>query len=435
MITGPNDPATIRQILNGERTWRIPLEVRAENLLERQDLTGLTVDEIIEKTKDDKPKRKGLDFDVEIVASTSNLVRDDAIIPMAAWDITDFLKNPVILFAHNSFEPPIAQSVSTELRRGPGEMRQFWLFNDLTQLSREVHALFETGAMRAASVGFMIRSFHRPDEKELAKLRKKFPRVGEFTWVIDLAELLETSAVPVPADPGAIAIEGRSLEEDLQQVYAEMGLRGPGESEVFSFDVQDDLEETRRHWSAAVRYLASECARGNAHACACLTQEGNDVKNQSEKPTFAKLAARLARIDRTHQTDAARAEAADEITAAMRDGYDLEAPDQTAVQLIVTAVENMIRDHGDETSAFYRAALRLALGNDVLLIRLGGGVDGGEGFHIVLDEARWRAGVGPDPLVEREPGTGEGDQGGDGDKDDGEFRLVDSDGDEIEIVE
>ncbi len=425
-----DDPPTIREILSGRRPLRVPvaITVRKEHPV---DLEDLTVDEIVEQAVENRKKHKGLTFDLEVIASTSNLVRDDAIIPTAAWDITDFLKNPVILFAHNSFMPPIARSVSTELRRGPGEMRQFWLFNDLTQLSREIHAMFETGAMRAASVGFMIRSFHRPDEVELKKLRKKFPRAGEFTWVIDLAELLETSAVPVPADPGAIALQGVSLEEDLQAVYAEMGLRGPGESEVFSFGLRADelLVETRQHWAATVRVLADECARGNEAACACLTQEVDDVTNQSEKPTFAQLAAKLARIDRTHQTDAARVEAADEITAAMKDGYDLEAPDQTAVQLMVTTVENMLRDHGDETSAFYRTALRLALGNDVLLIRLGGGVSGGEGFHIILDEARWRAGFGPDPLVEREP-----EQGGGGSEDD-EIRLVDMNGDEMEIVD
>ncbi len=315
---------------------------------------------------------------------------------VSAWDLEDFLRNPVILFAHMSFIPPIGISIDTFKRTGAGELVEFWRFNDLTEVGREVHALFELGDMRAASVGFIVRAFHRPGEDELKKLRKKFPRANEWSFIVDEAELVETSAVPVPADPGALAVEGRTLEDDLADVYAELGIRGV-EGQVFHLgslatetaalhlaanaptetDVPDRFPEVRAYWDAAKRFIVAECERGNAAACTCLPREVNVTTPNEET-----LAERDAQIT-THL------------------GEQIEpAPDAAQVAELIRSVIELVQT-ADNARELYRQALHLAADNDATLVDLGRG-DGGAAFDLILAEARFRVGVGSDPLVERD---------------------------------
>lgn len=496
METTQNEPATIREILRGERPWRVPVPIEiGQRVLHGEDLTGLSIDEILEMVQEKgRPKRKGQAFDLQIVASTADLVRDNGIVPMAAWDLEHFIENPVILFAHMGFIPPIGRSIDTFKRTGAGHLVEFWLFNDITEVGREVHALFELGDMRAASVGFMVRSFHRPDEDELKKLLKKFPRANPFTFIVDEAELVETSAVPVPADPGALVVEGRSIEDDLADIYDELGIRGPDDGQMFTFGSlpgrtanADQFPEVRQYWDAAKRYLAAECDRGNQAACNCLPREGhvttpNDPNAEPEERTaipfsvhaagsygvaprgatwdgpgevakmsndsaqlrrrhawreaggdadakgtykfphhraasnapvvFRALAAGFARLNQAKIPDSERDGVAAHLGRHMRVDFDAEPPERCQVSELVEALIEIVKANPDDAGAVYRLALDLAIEHDETLLRLGQG-DGGAGFDIVLAEAQFQAGIGPDPLL-------------------GEER--DGDDDEIEIV-
>ena len=139
---------------------------------------------------------------------------------------------------------------------------------------------------------------------------------------------------------------------------------------------------------------------------------------------FRALAAGFARLGQAKIPDSERDGVAAHIGRHMKVDFDVDPPERAAVESLVARFTELIEEHGDETSAFYRAALPLAIEKDDVLGRLGAG-EGGEGFSSILAEARWRAGVGPDPMDEVETET-EGD--------DGEFRLVDMAGDELEIV-
>ena len=43
----------------------------------------------------------------EFIASTSDIDRDDEVIEVTGWDLKNFKKNPVIMWAHNYSNPPI----------------------------------------------------------------------------------------------------------------------------------------------------------------------------------------------------------------------------------------------------------------------------------------------------------------------------------------
>jgi hypothetical protein len=151
-------------------------------------------------------------YDLKIRASTSRIARDGGIIEPHAWaqDLDAYRRNPVIMFAHWYGDPPVGTAVHTELDESDGSLVQYvkWLDglseDQWDQLAFRLRRLYEVGGMRTWSVGFNIKEYRdpTPEEKALAA------QLGEeIYWIATRAELLETSAVPVPADKYADTLE------------------------------------------------------------------------------------------------------------------------------------------------------------------------------------------------------------------------------------
>jgi hypothetical protein len=152
----------------------------------------------------------GREYHLKMRASTANVARDAGVIPMSAWrsgGLERFLANPVILGFHNSRALPIAMSVHTEISKKESSLIEYWLFHEEDEASRTMKRLYERGFMRAASVGFIVHEFEVLDEKAEKALQKELGTRDPIYWMATRAELLETSAVPVPADPYALAFE------------------------------------------------------------------------------------------------------------------------------------------------------------------------------------------------------------------------------------
>lgn len=108
----------------------------------------------------------------------------------------NYKKNPVILFGHDYGSAPIAKAIKYEF--DDKGLILTMKFAD-TEKAREVFSLYEDGFMSAFSVGF------RPLEY---RFEEREPGVSGAVFV--KAELLENSAVPVPANPEAVVIKGLS---------------------------------------------------------------------------------------------------------------------------------------------------------------------------------------------------------------------------------
>ena len=148
----------------------------------------------IKKAKDDK---------YTIVASTGAVDRDEEIIlPTAFKNLKTFLKtNPVILWAHNYATPPIGKAIDGKIT--DNELLLDIEFAD-TEFGKEVKYLYDNGFMNSFSVGFIPKEWERDPNGKLV-----------FTDV----ELLETSAVPVPANAQANIIRSaKSAGMELKEV-------------------------------------------------------------------------------------------------------------------------------------------------------------------------------------------------------------------------
>lgn len=147
----------------------------------------------------------------KLTAIASSEVKDrmgDTIL-ISGWQLKNFKKNPVIPFAHNYSEMPVG--IAKKLRIEGKNLIFEPEFHEITQLAREVKAMYEADPpiMKAFSVGFI------PLETEDVKKDEK----GFFgPQIIKKAELLEISAVPVPANQEALTLEKGITENEKKEI-------------------------------------------------------------------------------------------------------------------------------------------------------------------------------------------------------------------------
>lgn len=160
----------------------------------------------------------------EIVASSGKVDRLGDTIDPKGWYLTNYKKNPVILWAHLQFEPPVARALKTWVEQGK-ELRQVGEFAP-TSFAQELRTLVEGGFLNAVSVGFMPlvedekgnieiegKMYRKMLDKELKAYLEKgyYQREGQkFTK----QELLEVSWVNVPALATAL-VEARKMNLQL----------------------------------------------------------------------------------------------------------------------------------------------------------------------------------------------------------------------------
>jgi len=138
---------------------------------------------------------EGADRTLRFVFSDNSVDRMGDTIDAAGWDLSDFERNPVALWAHDSSAPPIggASNVAVEGTRLAGDITfappETYLFADT------IYRLVLGKFIRAVSVGFMPTKYSFADND---------PERGHG---IDFLEqtLLEISVCPVPANPNALA--------------------------------------------------------------------------------------------------------------------------------------------------------------------------------------------------------------------------------------
>lgn len=133
---------------------------------------------------------------VTTVVSTGDIARDGAIIETAGWDLSYYEQNPVVLWAHDDRSLPIARTVRTVL--GENEMVQVHEFADHPR-AEEVYQAVRQGFVNATSVRWI------PGETEMRIVGEGKAKRSVLVFVRG-HQLLESSYVPIPADPGALVL-------------------------------------------------------------------------------------------------------------------------------------------------------------------------------------------------------------------------------------
>jgi len=141
-----------------------------------------------------KARRGGSADALSVVISTRARDRHGDILEPGGLDAAAFLRNPVVLWAHRYDDLPIGRAARIEARDGAVTAEVVF---DRRPFAREVLRLYREGFLAGWSVGFLPREWEVLQDEE-----------GRFAgYHITRWELLELSAVPVPANPDALTRE------------------------------------------------------------------------------------------------------------------------------------------------------------------------------------------------------------------------------------
>ncbi len=137
-----------------------------------------------------------------VVASTDDADRHGDTVALDGWQLDNYRRNPVLLWAHDYGRPPIGRA--SEVWRDGHALVARMEFAP-TRFAQEVEGLYRQGYQRAVSVGFRpVRFEERRDLRTGALLGIRFLE----------QELLEISAVPVPANGAALLQTNGSAHAD-----------------------------------------------------------------------------------------------------------------------------------------------------------------------------------------------------------------------------
>jgi HK97 family phage prohead protease len=129
----------------------------------------------------------------DAVASNEDIDRDGDRIMAAGWDLDNFIKNPVIPWAHNYGEPPVARATQIGIKDGRLMFRPKFPTAEEYPFADTIWKLYKGGYLKAFSVGFMPKRWEYV-ERGAGKRGRDYME----------QELWEISACTVPSNPNAL---------------------------------------------------------------------------------------------------------------------------------------------------------------------------------------------------------------------------------------
>lgn len=195
------------------------------------------------------------------IASTAVEDRHGEVVEVEGWDTKNFKNNPIMLWAHDHSEIAIGKAKNIKVDKSGGSSSLVFepVFHDKTEKARAIKALYEgwtdedgvyyEPVLNSFSVGF------RPLDTDGNRYTKQ--------------ELLEISAVNVPANPEARVIARKSLES--------MGFEDKTIKEVL-----DENEKQQDHENV-IKQLGEELAEKQAEIDELKNEVASLRASQSSK--------------------------------------------------------------------------------------------------------------------------------------------------------
>jgi HK97 family phage prohead protease len=221
--------------------------------------------EFIAEVKSENDSRRELLFTI----STAAVDRDGDKIAIEGWRLEQYRKNPVILWAHDYRGLPIARAKHIWTEGDKLKSIAEFVPRETSEFSDRVYQLYKQGFLSATSVGFRPIKWAWTEDKD-----------RKFGIDFELQELLEYSAVPVPANAEAL-IEARGMGIDIEPLKEwARGILIPGKiSDIRTFE--EFLREVGFQRDHA-KMLASRGWNGSperevsAESCAAFLQQFGD---------------------------------------------------------------------------------------------------------------------------------------------------------------
>jgi HK97 family phage prohead protease len=165
----------------------------------------------IREPSDSQPSTLNSQPVLDFIASDESLDRYNETISAAGWKLGNYQRNPVFQNAHQHGDiiHTLGRALTTEVRSGTLRQRvQFAC--DINPIARIAYGLYRGKFLNAVSVGFVPIRWENGTEK--TAYTRKFVE----------QELLEVSAVAIPANPNALTLglkSGAIEKSDLRDCY------------------------------------------------------------------------------------------------------------------------------------------------------------------------------------------------------------------------
>ena len=157
---------------------------------------------------------------LHIRASDETLDRYKEVIVASGWRLDNYLRNPVIQNAHQYGDIIFTIGRAEKTWVSGNALLQTWRFasneNPFAKIARD---LYRGKFLQAASVGFIPLKWEDSDPNPTPNLNPNLAFTRRYTE----QELLEVSAVGIPANPNALtlALRAGAIEQsDLRELYA-----------------------------------------------------------------------------------------------------------------------------------------------------------------------------------------------------------------------
>lgn len=226
------------------------------------------------------------DRTIRFIGSDESVDRDGDTISIDGWELGNYIKNPVVLYAHDRFGMPVGKADVTVDRLA----RQLIFdvkFPSIAELSSDPtnpseHALMvdaiynmaKSGILNTVSVGF------RGIEYEPTATGRSYTK----------QELMEVSIVPIPANPNAVAVlRAAGCSDIVIKGVTTMQTKGNRRfsKETASY-MAERLEAVERACGELRKYMADEAEEGEPDDKAgepnVGEETGTDVNDQQPDP-------------------------------------------------------------------------------------------------------------------------------------------------------
>jgi HK97 family phage prohead protease len=180
--------------------------------------------------------------------STTSVDRDGDVMLPSGVDLSDFTKNPVVLFGHDSNRIPVGRAVAIH-RRAQDIVAKVQFAErpkslpDMQEwVPDTIFSLFQQKILNAFSVGFTIQDSRPATKHDIA-------RFGDgVRQIITKWNLLEFSVVPVPANQDALAVAvSKGYVKESSWTHNELELSSVAE------------EVTMYQWDTPGKYFVRGC--------------------------------------------------------------------------------------------------------------------------------------------------------------------------------
>lgn len=186
---------------------------------------------------------------LEAIVSTDDVDRHGEIVDIDGIDLKNYENNPVVMWAHDYSIPPIAKTLEIKkVKKGKKKLlvAVMEFATTISDLAREVYNLYKGGFLHTFSIGF-IPNYDKIEGNRYLE-----------------SELLEYSAVPIPANPFALAqakakgldtsiLDSYTLAMNIQNILQkEVGDLTLNEVEILKSNVSELTDEQKEKFASVL---------------------------------------------------------------------------------------------------------------------------------------------------------------------------------------